>query len=78
MLHQFQALEQKAGRASAFRAGVLENHAKEISSALYPDGRLQERVYCLLPAIAEHGMDFLDRLGECIKPGSTDHLVVHP
>jgi bacillithiol biosynthesis cysteine-adding enzyme BshC len=76
MLHQFQALEQKAGRASAFRAGVIETHEKELSTALYPDGQLQERVHCLLPAIASRGLEFLDGLRECIKPGGSNHIVV--
>jgi bacillithiol biosynthesis cysteine-adding enzyme BshC len=78
MLHQYQSLAQKAGKASAFRAGVVEAHEKEISAVLYPDGQLQERIHCLLPEIAAHGPELLDRLGEHIQPGSANHLVVYP
>lgn len=78
MLHQFQSLEQKAAKASAFRAGVVEAHEKQMSTALFPDGQLQERIHCLLPAIAAHGPEFLNHLAELIEPGSANHLVFFP
>jgi bacillithiol synthase len=76
ILHQFQALGQKAARASAFRAGVIETHEKEIATALCPEGHLQERIHCLLPTIAAQGLEFLEGLVKCIEPGGQDHMVV--
>jgi bacillithiol synthase len=76
MLHQFQALAQKAAKAGAFRAGVLETHGTEITTALYPEAELQERIHCLLPAIAAHGLEFLDGLAKGIEPGGQKHVVV--
>lgn len=63
MLHQFEKLRGKAGRAENFRTGVLDRHELELVSALYPHHGLQERTLCLAPFLASQGMDLLKRIG---------------
>ncbi|MGB6546019.1 MAG: bacillithiol biosynthesis cysteine-adding enzyme BshC [Candidatus Acidiferrales bacterium] len=76
MLHQFQSLEQKAGRAQALRSGVLEAHEHEIAGVLFPEGELQERALCLLPLLASQGLDLLDNIAAQITPGSPQHQLL--
>ncbi len=80
MLYQFEKLRGKAGRAENFRTGVLDRHEREILGALFPHHGLQERTLCLLPFLARHGTELLDRLsgemsGEMNEP-CTGHRVV--
>jgi bacillithiol biosynthesis cysteine-adding enzyme BshC len=62
ILHQFNQLRGKVGRAENFRTGVLDRHQQIIFDALYPEGGLQERSLCFLPFLAAQGMDLLDQL----------------
>jgi bacillithiol synthase len=62
MLHQFEQLRAKAGRAESFRSGVLERHERILVDSLYPNGGLQERTLCVLPMLASHGRGLLDDL----------------
>jgi bacillithiol synthase len=83
MLHQFNQLRGKVGRAENFRTGVLERHQEILLDALYPEGGLQERSLCFLPFLAAHGSDLLDQLLQlsAFAPGdsgrgSRDHRVL--
>ncbi|HVA71870.1 MAG TPA: hypothetical protein VNF02_02070, partial [Candidatus Limnocylindrales bacterium] len=69
-------LRGKAGRAENFRTGVLDRHEKEILGALFPHHGLQERTLCLLPFLAAHGMELLDRLMSELKEPCSGHRVV--
>jgi bacillithiol synthase len=62
MLHQFNQLRGKVGRAENFRTGVLERHQQILLDALYAEGGLQERSLCFLPFLAAHGPDLLEQL----------------
>ncbi len=64
ILHQFNQLRGKVGRAENFRTGVLDRHQQILLDALYPEGGLQERSLCFLPFLAAHGPELLDRLQE--------------
>jgi bacillithiol biosynthesis cysteine-adding enzyme BshC len=77
MLFQYSKLQEKAGRALAFRSGVLDTHEQELTGLLYPDAALQERSLCLLPMLAQQGMGLLDELLRRITPGSTQHQVLY-
>ncbi len=77
MLFQFSKLKEKAGRALALRSSVLDAHERELLAHLYPNGELQERAYCFLPALAAQGMEFLDELGRRIKLGAALHQVLY-
>jgi bacillithiol biosynthesis cysteine-adding enzyme BshC len=62
MLHQFNQLRGKVGRAENFRTGVLDRHQQILFDALYPEGGLQERSLCFLPVLAARGPELLDEL----------------
>jgi bacillithiol biosynthesis cysteine-adding enzyme BshC len=79
MLHQFNQLRGKVGRAENFRTGVLERHQQILLDALHPEGGLQERNLCFLPFLAAHGPDLFDRLldlSSFAPGGSRDHRVL--
>ena len=75
MLYQFGHLQEKVARALAFRSSVLDGHERTILDSLYPDGELQERSLCFLPALAAHGFELLGELSRRISPGGTQHQV---
>jgi bacillithiol biosynthesis cysteine-adding enzyme BshC len=77
MLYQFAHLQEKVGRAISFRAGVLDGHQRTVMELLYPNGELQERSICFLPALAAHGFDLLGELSRRIAPGSFQHQVLY-
>lgn len=70
ILHQFNQLRGKAGRAENFRTGVLDRHQHILFDALYPEGGLQERSLCFLPFLAAYGSDILDKLLQVSYVGS--------
>jgi bacillithiol synthase len=73
MLHQFNGLRSKAGRAEGFRTGVLNTHENEIASWLFPNNALQERSFGLLTFLASEGPELLDHLDRHIKTGTGEH-----
>jgi hypothetical protein len=77
MLYQFSKLRDKAGRASAFRSAVLDTHEREIIGSLFPEGELQERSLCFLPALAAQGPGLLDDLIPRISLGGAQHQVLY-
>jgi hypothetical protein len=77
MLYQFAHLQEKVGRALSFRSEVIDRHERELSGLLYPNGGLQERSLCLLPALAAHGLGLLGELERRITPGGTQHQVLY-
>jgi uncharacterized protein YllA (UPF0747 family) len=73
MLHQFNGLRAKAGRAEGFRTGVLNTHENEIACWLLPNNALQERSLGLLTFLASEGPELLDHLDRHIKAGTGEH-----
>jgi bacillithiol biosynthesis cysteine-adding enzyme BshC len=74
MLYQFEKLKGKVSRAENMRTGVLDRHEKILLDSLYPDRGLQERSLCMLPFLAEYGLDFLDELARVSPaPGSAEN-----
>ncbi|MGH9688011.1 MAG: bacillithiol biosynthesis cysteine-adding enzyme BshC [Candidatus Acidiferrales bacterium] len=83
MLHQFNQLRGKVGRAENFRTGILDRHQQILFDALYPEGGLQERSLCFLPFLAAHGPDLLDQFLHLTSftpsdsgRGSRDHRIL--
>ena len=77
MLFQFSKLKEKAAHALAFRSSVLDAHERELTSQLYPEGKLQERHHCFLPMLASQGMELLDELTRRIRLGGAKHQVLY-
>jgi bacillithiol biosynthesis cysteine-adding enzyme BshC len=77
MLHQFNSVRAKAGRAEGFRTGVLDSHEREITSLLFPNNELQERSLSMLPFLAADGVELLDHLDRNIKIGAGEHCILY-
>jgi bacillithiol biosynthesis cysteine-adding enzyme BshC len=74
--YQFQKIRAKAARESLRRDGRAREEAAYLSHLLFPYETLQERVYCVLPFLAAHGLDLVDRLYTAINPECHDHQVL--
>jgi len=77
MVFQFSKLKEKVGRAIAMRSSILDAHQRELIAQLYPNGELQERAHCFLPALAAQGAELLDELTRRIKIGGAQHQVLY-
>jgi bacillithiol biosynthesis cysteine-adding enzyme BshC len=75
ILYQFEKLSAKAGRAEAFRTGVIDRHERVLIDSLFPHRTLQERTLGFLPYLALHGPELLDALIERSAPNICAHSV---
>lgn len=73
---QFHKIRSKAARESLRRDSRAAEEAAYLSQSLFPQETLQERVYCVLPFLAAHGLDLADRVYEAINPDCHDHQVL--
>jgi bacillithiol biosynthesis cysteine-adding enzyme BshC len=62
ILYQWANLRAKTARAAALREGLIARHEEVLRNALHPQQNMQERVLCLMPFLAGHGLDLLGRL----------------
>jgi len=76
ILYQFTKLKGKAGRAEAFRTGVLDMHERLLLDALYPHHDLQERTLCALPFLAAYGPALFDELARSADLASPQHHIL--
>jgi len=76
VLYQFEKLRKKTERESLRRDARASEEARYLSSLLYPDRHMQERFYSILPFLAQHGLDLVDRLYEVVQVDCPDHRVV--
>jgi bacillithiol biosynthesis cysteine-adding enzyme BshC len=74
--YQFQKIRSKAARESLRRDARAAEEAAYLSQSLFPQETLQERVYCVLPFLAAHGLDLVDRVYQAINPDCHDHQVL--
>jgi len=75
MLYQLRKLRDKTARANAFRSAVLARHQEMLNDALYPHAQPQERVLCLLPFLARHGLDLIARLEKLASPAGQHQTI---
>ena len=60
-----------------FGFGNRENlWASALYGLIYPERRLQERLYSILPFLAMHGLDLIERIHEGIDLECPDHRVL--
>jgi bacillithiol biosynthesis cysteine-adding enzyme BshC len=64
MKFQLDKLREKTGRALDERAGVIAEHVEFLENLVYPNKALQARELCLLPFLAQWGLDGLKELKE--------------
>jgi uncharacterized protein YllA (UPF0747 family) len=75
-LYQIGKMEQKTAREAMRRDARATADAEFLHNAIYPHRHLQERMYGILPLLATHGMDLVDRIYECVEPTCPDHQVL--
>jgi bacillithiol biosynthesis cysteine-adding enzyme BshC len=75
ILYQMEKIRKKTARETMRRDTRAEADARHLSSLLFPHRHLQERFYSILPFLAQHGMDLVDRLYEAVELDCSDHRV---
>jgi bacillithiol biosynthesis cysteine-adding enzyme BshC len=76
VLYQFEKLRKKTERETLRRDGRASEEARYLSAMLYPHRHPQERFYSILPFLAQHGLDLVDRLYQVVQVDCPDHRVV--
>jgi uncharacterized protein YllA (UPF0747 family) len=74
--YQLTKVERKAGREALRRDARAESDAASLYGLIYPERHLQERLYSILPFLAKHGLELIDRLYETLQLDCPDHRLV--
>jgi bacillithiol biosynthesis cysteine-adding enzyme BshC len=74
--YQLGKIERKTARESLRRDTRAVHDAAHLSHLLYPHKHLQERLYSILPFVAKHGFDLIDRIEEHTCIDCVDHHVM--
>jgi bacillithiol synthase len=73
IVYQIGKMERKIGRETMARDARVARDASFLSELVYPHRHLQERLYAILPFLAQHGLGLIDDLYECLNLGCPDH-----
>jgi bacillithiol biosynthesis cysteine-adding enzyme BshC len=76
MMYQLSKTRAKVAREMLRRDERARTEADYLYNGLFPHKHLQERVYGILPFLAQHGPDLLDRLYESIRMDCPDHVLL--
>lgn len=76
MFYQLGKIESKVARETLRRDERAKGYAAYLEGLIYPNQHLQERFYTILPFLAQHGLDLVDRLHHQICLDCPDHLIV--
>ena len=74
--YQLAKTERKAARAALRRDERALAEASYLSRLVFPRKHLQERLYSMVPFLARHGLDLVDRLAEDVRLDCLDHRVL--
>ncbi len=75
---QLEFLDRKVRQAAKKRDEIAQSQLRKSIDHLYPEGRLQERVFNIVPYLMKYGYSFLDRLDRSVEIGAFDHQVFVP
>ena len=75
ILYQLSKAERKTAREMLRRDQRAAADASYLSRLAYPNKHLQERFYSILPFLARHGLDLVDRLYQNVHLDCPDHLL---
>jgi uncharacterized protein YllA (UPF0747 family) len=75
--HHLSKLHAKTARESLRRDTRAANDAAYLAALFSPHGHLQERFYSILPFLALHGPDLIEKLYEAIHTDCPDHHVLY-
>lgn len=76
MLHQLTKIRGKVARETMRRNRRAVDDARFLYNMVYPHKHLQERFYSILPFLALHGFDLVDRLYEAVRLDCPDHILL--
>jgi len=74
--YQLGKIERKAGREALARDARAARQAASLCGMVYPERHLQERLYSILPFLARHGLDLIERIHESIELECPDHRIL--
>ena len=74
--YQLSKRERKIGREALRRDQRASRDASYLYGSLYPEKHLQERLYSILPFLATHGLDLVDRIYDNIQIDCPDHRLM--
>jgi hypothetical protein len=75
-LYQLGKARRKIERELLQRDQRANGDAQYLRNLLFPQRHLQERFYSILPFVAEHGLDLIDRLYDAAQVECPDHRVL--
>lgn len=75
ILYQMEKLGKKTARETLRRDERALADTRHLAAMLYPHRHPQERFYSILPFLAQHGLDLIDRLSDAVEPMCPDHRV---
>lgn len=76
MLHQLTKTRAKVAREMLRRDERNRAEASYLYHGLFPEKHLQERFYSILPFLARHGLNLMDRLYDNIRMDCPDHVLL--
>lgn len=74
--HQLSKIQAKAGRETMRRSERAMHDASSLYGLMYPERHLQERLYSIVPLLARHGLELIDRIHEAIELDCPDHRLM--
>jgi bacillithiol biosynthesis cysteine-adding enzyme BshC len=74
--HQLSKMEHKIRREMLLRDERASRDAAYLCGLIYPHKHLQERLYSIVPFLAKHGVDLVDRIYENIQLDCPDHRLL--
>lgn len=75
IVYQLEKMRRKTEREALRRNQQASAEAQHLSAMLFPHRHLQERFYSILPFLAQHGLDLVDRLYDAVELDCPDHRV---
>jgi uncharacterized protein YllA (UPF0747 family) len=75
IVYQMEKMRQKTAREALRRDERAQSDAQHLADTFYPHRHPQERFYSILPFLAQHGLDLIDRLSEAVELDCPDHRV---
>ncbi|MBI3682929.1 MAG: bacillithiol biosynthesis cysteine-adding enzyme BshC [Acidobacteria bacterium] len=71
--YQLGKMQRKVARESLRRSERAQQESAYLFNLLYPRKHLQERFYTILPFLARHGTDLIERIYDNVHAGCPDH-----
>jgi uncharacterized protein YllA (UPF0747 family) len=74
--YQLAKMERKTGREVLRRDEHAARDAASLYGLIYPERHLQERLYSMLPFLAQHGLDLTSSIYQAIELECSDHRLM--